>query len=151
MVCLVQFQIVIPNPADPAQEIAYQKRDSGRQYEADQDKADPVKGSDGGLTAGSDIVHPASVNADLSYQAAGAHTGGNRGAVHLQLEEAGGDRACDAGGNNGWNPDTGIFDNITHLQHGGAKALGDQSAPFILPETHHRKAYHICAAAGHCG
>ena len=85
----------------------------------------------------------------MSAQAAGAHTGVDGGAVHLQSEHAGGDGAGDGGGQRGRDPDPGIFHNVGHLKHGGAQALGDQTAPAVLLEGHDGEAHHLGTAAGH--
>ena len=37
------------------------------------------------------------------------------------------------------------------MQHAGADALGDQTAPAVFPEAHHREAHHLGAASGHGG
>ena len=64
------------------------------------------------------------------------------------MEQAGRDRAGDSGGQDGRDPDKGIFDNIAHLQHRCADTLGDDTAPFVLFKGHHGKADHLGAAAG---
>ena len=37
------------------------------------------------------------------------------------------------------------------MQHAGADALSDQTAPAVFPEAHHREAHHLGAASGHGG
>ena len=52
-----------------------------------------------------------------------------------------------SGGQGGWQPDAGIFDDITHLQHGCAKSLRHQAAPAVFGKAHDGKADHLGAAA----
>lgn len=59
-------------------------------------------------------------DADGADQTAGAHAAGNGNAV-FQAEDAGSNRTGNSGGQGGRQPDAGIFDDITHLQHGGAQ------------------------------
>ena len=48
-----------------------------------------------GFGAGGDVIEPTGIHTDLTDQTAGSHAGGNGRTVHLQLENAGGERACD--------------------------------------------------------
>ena len=85
-------------------------------------------------------------DADGADQTAGAHAAGNGNAV-FQAEDAGSNRTGNSGGQGGRQPDAGIFDDITHLQHGGAQPLCDQAAPAIFGKTHDGEADHLGAAA----
>ena len=85
-------------------------------------------------------------DADGADQTAGAHAAGNGNAV-FQAEDAGSNRTGNSGGQGGRQPDAGIFDDITHLQHGGAQPLCDQAAPAIFGKAHDGKADHLGAAA----
>ena len=67
------------------------------------------------------------------------------------MEHAGGQRAGDGTGQCGRDPDTGVLDDVAHLQHAGAKALTDQTAHAVLLVAHHGKADHLGAAACHGG
>ena len=67
------------------------------------------------------------------------------------MEHAGSQRAGDGTGQRGCDPDTGVLDDVAHLQHAGAKALTDQTAHAVLLVAHHGKADHLGAAACHGG
>ena len=69
----------------------------------------------------------------------------------MQLKDAGSDGAGDGGGQRGGDPDTGIADDVAHLQHTGAKSLRRQTAPAVLREAHDGEADHLGAAACHGG
>ena len=81
------------------------------------------------------------------HEAAGAHAGGDRRAVHLQVEHARRNGPGDGGGQRRRNPDAGVFDDVAHLQHRRAQPLGDEAAPAVLPEGHDGEADHLRAAA----
>ena len=85
-------------------------------------------------------------DADGADQTAGAHAAGNGNAV-FQAEDAGSNRTGNSGGQGGRQPDAGIFDDITHLQHGCAKSLRHQAAPAVFGKAHDGKADHLGAAA----
>ena len=144
---LVEFEVAVLDHSG----FAEGDRDQGGQdcgeNEADQDETDPVSGSDGGFGSCCDVIDPAGVNADLSDQSAGAHAGCNGCAVHLHFEKAGGDGTGDGGGDDRGEPDHGIADDVAHLQHGGADALGDKAAPFVFLKGHECKADHLCTAS----
>ena len=65
------------------------------------------------------------------------------------MEQAGGNGAGDGGAEGGRDPDFGIADDVTHLQHGGTQTLADEAAPAVFPEGQHGKAHHLGAAASH--
>ena len=88
-------------------------------------------------------------DADGADQTAGAHTGGYT--VAMELEDHGGDGACDGGGQGGGHPNHGPAADVAHLEHGGAQSLGDQTAPLVFPEAGDRKAYHLGTAARYGG
>lgn len=85
-------------------------------------------------------------DADGADQTAGAHAAGNGNAV-FQAEDAGSNRTGNSGGQGGRQPDAGIFDDITHLQHGCAQPLCDQAAPAVFGKAHDGEADHLGAAA----
>ena len=65
----------------------------------------------------------------------------------MQLEQTRGDGADNGGGQRRGDPDADIADDVAHLQHTGADALGHQTAPAVLPEAHDGESYHLGAAA----
>ena len=104
----------------------------------------PIKGGNG-LTG----LDPAGVDADLAHQAAGAHAGGDGCAVHLHVEDAGGQRAGDGAGQSGCDPDAGVLHDVAHLEHTGAEALTDEAADTVFLIAHDGEADHLGAAACH--
>ena len=81
---------------------------------------------------------------DGADQPAGAHAGGN--AVAFELEQQGGKRTANGGGQGGRDPDLRLAADVAHLQHGGAESLGDQASPTVGTEGHDGKADHLSAA-----
>ena len=65
----------------------------------------------------------------------------------MQLEQTRGDGAGNGGGQRRGDPDADIADDVAHLQHTGADALGHQTAPAVLPKAHDGESYHLGAAA----
>ena len=92
---LLQFHIPFFNPSSFPQRVADQRCQDRRQNEGNQDQPRPVECRDGRLGAVRDILHPTAVDTDLAHKAAGAHSGGDRRAVHAEMEEAGGQRTRD--------------------------------------------------------
>ena len=97
---LFQLQVAFLDPADLLEGCAQDGAEDGGDDEADEQQAQPVHGGrrDGdsafcdGCFGGS---QPAGPDADLTAQTAGAHAGIDGCAVHLHVEDAGGDGACD--------------------------------------------------------
>ena len=153
---LGEGQITLPDPAGLPQDLAEDPGQNGRQDKADQDQAQPVKagGDDGGCPSGEGLLtggEPAGPHADLSAQAAGAHSGVD-GAPFISspnTQVAMGPEMAEA--SVGRDPDPGIFHNVGHLEHGGAQALGDQTAPAVFLEGHNGEAHHLGAAMHHGG
>ena len=146
-----QLQIAILHPAGLAAELVDKGAQNGGEDEGDQDQARPVKSSGihGDGAVGQSLFtgsHPTGPHAQLAAQAAGAHTGVDGRAVHLQTEQAGGNGAGNGGGDGRGDPDAGVFHDVRHLQHGGAEALTHQTAPAVLPKAHNGEAHHLGAA-----
>ena len=151
---LVQLQVTLADPAEAAAQQTDRPADHGREHKADHHEPDPVHRSgldghgavgDGGLAR----CDPAGPHTDRAAQAARAHAGVDGRAVHLQLEDARGDRARDGRRHDGGNPDLRVAHDVAHLQHARAESLTDQAAPAVFAEAQHGEAHHICAAAGH--
>ena len=145
----IQFQIALFDPADLAEHLADHPAKHRRQHETNQHKANPIHSRDGSLRTGCDITDPARIHADLTHEAAGAHAGRDRGAVHLQPEQTGGNGAGDGRSQRGRDPDFRVPHDVRHLQHTGADALRHQAAPAVFPKAHDGKAHHLRAAARH--
>ena len=148
----IEREVAFPDPSDLAGELAEEPADDRGQDDGDQQQADPVHRAglhgDGAVRErGFARRDPAGPDADRAAETAGAHAGVDGSAVHLQLEDAGGDRAGDGGGHDGRNPDLRIADDVAHLEHGGAEALADKAAPAVFLEAHEGEADHIGAAA----
>ena len=120
-----------------------QGAEDGGKYEGDEEEPGPVERRDGGPRPGGHFVHPAGVDAELSDKAAGPHAGGHRRTVHLQMKNAGGQRAGDGRGDDRRDPDPGVLYDIAHLQHRSADPLRDQTAPAVFAEGHDREADHL--------
>lgn len=121
----VQFHIAFMDPAGLSAERSEEKCQDGWKDEADQKNSGPHQR----IPA---LFHGC-IDADGAHQSASAHTGAC-GDI-FQPEQECGNGACHHGGQCGRNPDTGITDNIAHLQHRGSQSLGQQSAPAIFTET----------------
>ena len=93
-----QLQIVLLDPAQFSQDEAEGPGENGWENEADQEKTDPIHGGDAWFCAAGHILDPAGVNTDLPHKAAGAHAGGDGGAIHFQLKQAGGQGTGDGRG-----------------------------------------------------
>ena len=97
---------------------------NGGDHEADEQDAGPHPRA---------AVGHGGVDADGAHQAAGSHAGA--GGNVFQLKHQRGQGAGDHGDHRGGDPDAGIFHDISHLQHGGAQALGQKAAPAVFTEA----------------
>ena len=125
--CLqIQLQIIFPDPALLPEDLAEDPAQNRRQDEADEHQAQPIKAGDGCLGSVCHVIDPAGPDTDLAAEAAGAHARIDGGAVHLELENTGGNGARNGGCQNGRDPNLGILHDVGHLQHTGADALQKQ-------------------------
>ena len=86
---------------------------------------------------------------NLAHKPARPHAGAN--AVVPHFENHCGDRAEDGRSERRRQPYPGIFHDVRHLYHRGAKSLRYEPADAVLAETHHGKTYHLARTSGSGG